>query len=58
MLQGEWSKSGMAKKFLTLSIHFCRGSESKTQLSLVDKIELGRTYQPITGEGKNIHIYI
>jgi len=27
-----------------------RGAETKTELSLVDKVELGRAYQPITGE--------
>ena len=28
---------------------FLRGAEEKMDLSLVDKIELGRAYQPITG---------
>ena len=29
-----------------------RGAASKTELSLVDKIELARTYQNITGKHK------
>ena len=27
-----------------------RGAAAKTELSLVDKIELARTYQPLTGK--------
>ena len=29
--------------------HLIRGPASKTELSLVDKIELGRAYQNVTG---------
>ena len=37
---------------LSLSYHtLIRGPASKTELSLVDKIELARAYQNITGEG-------
>ena len=43
-------RSGKTSMFLKQMFALFRGAATKTELSLVDKIELARTYQPMTGK--------
>ena len=46
-----WLKIDLCQKlrFFPVAIFMSSGPMTKTDLSLVDKIELARTYQPLTG---------
>ena len=47
---GNVKSSRRSKTKINFIVLIVRGAAAKTELSLVDKIELARTYQPLTGK--------